>query len=813
MVVRNPRRPAPPAAASELVQQALSCHRRGRLAEAESLCRQALQLQKDHFGGLTLTGILLAQTGRAAEAAPLLERAARAAVREPSAHNNYGNVLRDLRRYTEALASYQRALALKPDYVDALYNCGVVLYELERFEEALSAYDQAVALQSDHTAAHGNRGATLRRLERHEEALQSYRRALELAPHDAAAHNNLGVALQQLGQLDEALASYARALQLAPRYTEALRNRGNALCTQGSMQAACESYRQALALDPGDAVTWSGLGATLRRAGDFEGALTSYRRALEIDPANAETHYNLGNLLRDRGELEQALEHYQRALAVRPGHLEAWQNQGDTLQRLGRFAEALDSYQHALQVDGAHPWLYGFWIGARMLVCDWRDLDSHLPALLSGIEAGERLVAPFTALALVDSPHLQRQAAQIWMREHCPERTELPRIERPEASAGWARDARIRIGYYSADYYAHATAVLAEELFRRHDRASFEIIAFDFGLKRPDEMTRHLTTAFDRFVDVRELSNLQVAQLSRELQIDIAVDLKGYTLDERAGIFSYRAAPVQVSYLGYPGTMGAAYMDYLIADAALIGEHERDGYTEKIAYLPHSYQVNSRSRPGVEGRSSREQHGLPAQGFVFCCFNNPYKIHPSMFEVWMRVLERVPDSVLWLLDNGAAACANLRAAAHTHGVDPARLVFAPRATLPQHLGRHSVADLFVDTLPYNAHTTASDALWAGLPVVTCAGEAFASRVGASLLGAIGLRDLVTHSLEHYEQLLVELATQPARLAEVRERLARNRLTTPLFDIERYTRHLEDAYRQMYARYRAGLPPEHLFVAA
>lgn len=812
MVVRNARRQAP-AGASQLVQQALAAHQRGCLNEAESLCRQALKLHGNHFGALTLTGVLLAQTRRTAEAALLLERAVRAAAQEPAAHNNYGNVLRDLRRYAEALSSYERALALKADYIEAHYNRGVVLYELERFEEALAAYDQALALKPAYAAAHGNRGSTLRRLERHAEALQSYQRAIELQPNDATAHNNLGVALQQLERTEEALASYARALQLAPRYPEALRNRGNALCALGRVQEACASYRAALALDPTDGVAYTGLGASQHRAGDPEGAQESYRRALSIDPRNAEAHYNLGNLLRERGELGQALDSYGRALALRPTYLVAWQNQGDTLQRLGRFGESLDSYERALQLDSRQPWLYGYWLGARMLSCDWRDLDSHLHALLSKVEAGERAVAPFTAVALLDDAPLQRQVAQIWTRANCPERTELPPIGAATPAGRSGRGARIRIGYYSADYYAHATAVLAEELFRRHDRNRFEIIAFDFGMKRSDEVSRHLAGAFDRFVDVRDLSNLQVAQLSRELQIDIAVDLKGYTLDERAGIFACRAAPVQVSYLGFPGTMGAPYIDYLVADATLIGEHDRDWYTEKIAYLPHSYQVNSRSRPIAEGCAERAPHGLPARGFVFCCFNNPYKIHPTTFDVWMRVLQRVPDSVLWLLDNGEAACANLRGAAQARGVRPERVVFAPRAALPQHLGRHAAADLFIDTLPYNAHTTASDALWAGVPVVTCAGQAFASRVGASLLGAIGLPDLITRTLADYEQLLVDLATRPARLAEVRARLARNRLTTPLFDIERYTRHIEEAYRQMHARHRAGLPPEHLFVAA
>jgi predicted O-linked N-acetylglucosamine transferase (SPINDLY family) len=792
---------------ASLLQQALLQQQRGLWSEAEALCRQALRLQGNHFGALTLTGVLLAQTGRAAQAAPLLERAVGVARHDAAAHNNYGNVLRELRRYAQAVASYERALAIRADYVEAHYNRALALHELGHFEAALAGYEQALALRPDYALAHGNRGASLRQLGRHLDALQSYTRALELQPDNAAAHNNLGVALQQLERLQDAMASYQRALALEPHYPEALRNRGSVLYRLGSLQAACASYREALAQDPEDAIACTGLGATLHRARDFEGARQSYQRAVAIDAAHAEAHYNFGNLLRELGQLELALDSYRRALAVRPGYSQAWENQGATLQQLGRFAEAEDSFAQALQLDPLHPWLYGYWLSARMQLCDWRDLDAHLSVLLARIADGERAAAPFTAVTIADAPRLQRRAAETWVRDIGPQTPQLPPIVRRSAGE------RIRIGYYSADYHVHATAVLAEELFRCHDRRQFELVAFHFGTTRRDAMTAHLSTAFERFIEVHERSDLQIAELSRELQIDIAVDLKGFTQDQRAGIFAHRAAPLQVNYLGFPGTMGAPYIDYLVADATLIAEQERHWYTEKIAYLPHSYQVNGRSRPIAEDCGARAQHGLPAQGVVFCCFNNPYKITPAVFAVWMRLLQRVPGSVLWLLDGGEVACANLRSAAQAQGVDAHRLVFAARLPLPQHLGRHAAADLFLDTLPCNAHTTASDALWAGLPVVTCAGDSFASRVAASALAAIGLPELITRTLAHYEQLLLELATQPARLAALRTRLAHNRLTTPLFDIERYTRHLESAYRQMYERYQADLPPEHLFITA
>jgi len=349
-------------------------------------------------------------------------------------------------------------------------------------------------------------------------------------------------------------------------------------------------------------------------------------------------------------------------------------------------------------------------------------------------------------------------------------------------------------------------------LFERHDKAKFELVAFSFGPNRNDEMRKRVSAAFDQFMDVRNRSDKDIALLSRKLEIDVAVDLKGFTTDARAGIFSYRAAPLQVNYLGYPGTMGAEYIDYLIADGTLIPEASRQHYAEKIAYLPNSYQVNDRKRAIADKMFSREELGLPSTGFVFCCFNNSYKITPAIFDGWMRILKQVEGSVLWLLEANSTAVRNLRHEAEARGINAARLIFAKRMPLAEHLARHRAADLFIDTLPCNAHTTASDALWAGLPVLTCTGEAFASRVAASLLNAIDLPELVTTTQDQYEARAVELATNPERLKQIKQKLERNRLTTPLFDTELFTKHIEAAYIQIYERYQADLPPEHIYVS-
>jgi predicted O-linked N-acetylglucosamine transferase (SPINDLY family) len=419
------------------------------------------------------------------------------------------------------------------------------------------------------------------------------------------------------------------------------------------------------------------------------------------------------------------------------------------------------------------------------------------------IQSKMKVTSSFHGIGLPISLFSQRQIAETWCSDMHAYNASLGQIDKQP------RHSKIRLGYYSADFHNHATAYLMAELFERHDKEKFELIAFSFGPETKDEMQVRVSQAFDHFINVASLSDIEVALLSRELGVDIAIDLKGVTQDARLGIFSFRAAPVQVSYLGYPGTLGADYIDYLIADKTLIPLQSQQYYSEKIVYLPNSYQVNDRQRVIAPTQFTKQELGLPQDAFVFCCFNNNFKITPDVFDSWVGILKAVDESVLWLFQDNPTAAMNLQKEAALRGLDPARLVFATRMDLPEHLARHKAADLFLDTLPYNAHTTASDALWAGLPVLTCMGESFASRVAASLLNAIGLPELVTETRADYEALAIKLAKNPAQLKEIKEKLGRNRLTTPLFDTALFTKNIEAAYSQMFERYQADLPPDHL----
>ena len=597
------------------------------------------------------------------------------------------------------------------------------------------------------------------------------------------------------------------ALAANANHAVALQLLGTLAVQTGRPQEGAELLARAVAIEPADAEIRTTLGAALRDSGRYAAAIASYDRAIALAPSYAEAHANRGVALRNLERNAEALESYDRALALKPDLVHAHVNRALVLGELKRYPEALESYKRALQTHWDYPYLYGYWLHAKMQICDWTQVESQFVRLAGKIERGERVIAPWQVFATPCSAALQRRAAEIVVRDRYPLAPIAPATARHPAHE------RIRIGYFSADFHEHATAHLIAELFERRDRTKFELTAYSFGPGADTLMRKRLVAAFDRFVDVRDRSDQEVATLAIARETDIAVDLKGFSQNARPGIFACRAAPIQVSFLGYPGTMGADYFDYLVADATLVPEGDRQHYVERIAYLPESYQVNDTRRTIPETPILRGELGLPEEAFVFCCFNNSYKIAPAMFDRWMRVLLRLPRSVLWLLHDNEWAEANLRREAHHRGIAAERLIFAPRIPLPGHLARHRAADLFLDTLPCNAHTTASDALWAGVPLLTCAGDTFAGRVAASLLRAIRLPELIARTPAEYEALAVELATSPHKLREIRERLARNRLTQPLFDIASYTRALERAYTMMYERHRAGLRPEHIDVPA
>ena len=763
--------PAPSSTVATLFQRAVASHQAGQLPQAETLYRQVLQLSPAHPDALHYLGVLAHQVGQPAIAVQLIDQAIQLNPSNAEAYSNRGNALRSLGQYQAALESLNRALLLRPDYAEAHCNRGSALYELRRYQQALESCDRAIQLKPNFAEAHSNRGSALQALRQYQPALESFDAAIRIKPDYAVAHANRGSALHPLGRYREALESSDRAIQIDPHLATAYANRANALI-------GLQRYQE---------------------------ALESSDRAIQLNPRLAEAHNTRGTALQALRQHQAALESFNRAIDVDPSY-EAYCNRGNILYELQDCQAALESYNQALRLSPAMEYLPGMRLHMKRSICDWEDIEDQSRELEARIDRGEMAAYPFILLSLTDSPALQRKAAEIYACDKCPPgaRAALP-ARRP-------RPRKIRVGYFSADLHNHAITYLMAGLFERHDRSQFEILAFSFGPETGDEMRTRVSAAMDRFVDVGSLPDGAVAQLSRELEVDIAVDLMGFTRGSRPGIFAQRAAPIQVSYLGYPATMGADFIDYLIADSTLIPEASRRHYSEKIVHLPDSFQVNDSGQLIAPTPCSRAQQGLPEQGFVFCCFNNNYKITPATFDIWMRILARVEGSVLWLLEDNPAAGANLRKQAAHRGIDPQRLIFAPRLPLPEHLSRQRLASLFLDTLPFNAGATASPALWAGLPVLTRMGKSFAGRMAASLLRAIDLPELVTTTDAAYEALAVDLALHPDRLYKLRQKLERNRLTTPLFDTAAFTRHLEAAYTEMHARYHASLPPDHIHIA-
>jgi len=665
----------------------------------------------------------------------------------------------------------QAVLATQPDQVEALHFLAVLQLQRRSFDAAERLISRAIGHGLQSADAHFNLGLALTGLRRYEGAVASFDKAIALSPDHADALNDRGVALARLGRPEAAIASFDRALAARRDFPEALVNRGIALGTADRIQEALSSFEDALTLRPGDANALAKRGKALQ-------ALNRY---------------------------EEAIASYDQALAARPGDAETLNNRGIALQALGRYEAAIASYDEVLAVQPDYRYALGNAALCRAQICDWRARGEIEKRLAEGVRAGKPVTTPFPLLAFSDSPADQLTCARTFVRNRFP-----PAPRQRVNDARRSRE-RIRIAYLSADFHDHATSYLMAGLFERHDRKRFETIGVSFGPDSQSAMRARLIAGFDRFVDVRGLSDENAARWLQDAEVDIAVDLKGYTRDARIGILARRPAPIQASYLGFPGTMGAEHIDYMIADGFVVPPDQHKNYAERIACLPDCYYPNDGTRRIAERTPSRSEAKLPEQAFVFCCFNASYKCSPAMFDIWMRLMHRVEHSVLWLLGQDAVTTGNLRHEARARGIDPDRLIFAQKVGQEEHLARHRLADLFLDTLPYNAHTTASDALWAGLPVVTCVGQTFVGRVAGSLLRAIGLPELVTYKLADYEALVLKLATEKGPLRRVKDKLARNRLATPLFDTDRLRRHMEAAYLTMWERCLRGEEPKSFVV--
>ncbi len=822
----------------QTLEQALSLHHKGDIPAAARLYRRIIDKNPNHVHALHYLGVAEATAGNIGRAKSLIDRSLRSGPDNLEFLENYAAILHRAGEHDELIKLCQRGLKVAPSSAVLLQAIAAALLARGRNAEAVGQLRHFVAHHPNHFPAHFMLGSALAKDNQHEAALASYDRALQLSPQFAEAHLDKGTihftnrrydealaaydkalaarpdfpeaclgrcyALIQRGRHEEALAAADKALALRPEFAEGWVGRGNTLLDLDRLQEAAAAYDRALAARPDLAAAWSGHGNVLLRSGEHQDADVAFGRAIAADSTFAEAWLGRGTLALSLGRHDDSLSALDRALALNPGLAQAWLARGQARYLKKRYDEALADWNQALALDPDQPAAQAAALRVRMHLCDWTGFEAACDSVRSSIRDG-RMVAPFLLAGIPSTPPEQLQCARSWIENT------FRSVRAPVWQGERYDHDRVRIAYLSADFHEHATSLLMAGVFENHDRSRFEVTGISVGPDDGSDMRRRIEAAFERFVDAGSHGDRQVAELVRSLEIDILVDLKGYSHDARTGVFAMRPAPIQVNYLGFPGTIGASFIDYIIADPNVIPPHEADSYAEKVVWLPDSYQANDRNRPILDGTPDRADHDLPETAFVFCCFNDNYKITPDVFACWMRILLAVDNSVLWLYEENPTAADNLRREAAARGVAPERLIFARRVDSARHLARHRCADLFLDTLPYGAHTTASDALWTGLPVLTRLGDTFAGRVGASLLNAIQLPELITTTASEYEKLAVDLARNPVALADLKAKLAANRLTTPLFDTAQFTRHLEAAYAAMLERHRARLPTDHIHV--
>ncbi len=757
------------------------------MGEAEQLYLQVLRMDPRNFFASHMFGILRAQQGRNAEALELIAAALRVNPNATEALYNYGNILANQGRLPEALAAFDKALQIGPRYAEAETNRANILWALQRPQEALDGYQAALRVNPSLVEALIGAADVLRHFHRFDEALGVSGRALQVKPDSVEALNNRGSVLSAMKRYDEALACCDRAISIRPNSAPVLRNRGATFQAMGRSQQALADLDKALGIEPGNAEGLSNRGIILSHLKRFDEALVCYAQALAIAPRMVEALNNRGLTLRAMGQSVEALASFDQALAIAPDRCRTLNNRGEALSDLNRFDEALACHQQVLAQDMDFPDALADAAHAALNLSDWQAAASLGEQIKSRLEERRLRVPPLLPLFYDWGSELQARCAKAYVEN-------LSAMPPPAPRKGLG--GKIRVGYMSSDFRPHAMTSVVTELLELHDRSRFEVIGISTGGDDGSEVRSRIVKAVDRFAELFTAGDQEAVDFLRGLDIDILVDLNGHTLGARLGILSRRVAPVQVHYMGFPGTMGAGFMDYIVVDAVVLPFEQQPHFAEKIVHLPDTYWACDTKRT-IGPCPTRDEAFLPEQAFVFCCFSNNRKITPMLFDVWMRLLLAVPDSVLWLKKSNDAAMANLRREAVARGVDPSRLIFAEDVAGEVHLARHALADLFLDTLPYNAHATAADALWAGLPVLTCMGETFAGRVAASQLRAAGLPDLVTGSLDAYEVMALRLARDPQLLISYRKKLLEQRKIAPLFDTDRFRRSLEAAYIQMH----------------
>ena len=673
-----------------------------------------------------------------------------------------------------AIKDYEKAIEIDSNYSEAHNNLGITYHGLAEPEKALANFEKAFSLKPDKIEVIDVMMSILNEINDPNTSIEYYLKIIKSSPEIFIVHFNLGTAYQELDQTDEAIDSYTQAIKLNPEFADAYLN----------------------------------LGIIFENSGKLNDALQYLKKANEIEPDNLSASFNLGLILRDTGQTDEAIKSFERVIQLSPDNAESYSYLGELFFESRKHNRALTNFNMAFSINPDIDYLFGNLLYTKMQLCHWDNFEENVKILASKIKNNEKVISPFSLMAIEDDPQAQLKASQIYANSNFPKNSfsSLSKILKP-----YSDHKKIRIGYFSTDFHNHPGMHLMAELFENHDKSKFEIIAFSLGPDKQDKWRKRVVNSFDKFIDVRLKTDQEIVLLARKMEIDIAVNRGGYTQGCRPNIFANSCAPIQVNFLGFPGTTGDDYIDYIIADQTIIPSENKKYFSEKIVYMPDTYQVNMSKRDISNQPLSRHNLGLPEQGFIFCCFNGNHKITPACFGSWMRILKAVPGSVLWLYANNEDVISNILNTASRFGISENRIIFANNVPVEDHLNRISQADLFLDTLPYNAHTTSSDALRMGVPVLTLIGNSFASRVAASLLNSVNMPELITTSQDAYESLAIELALNSEKLDGIKKKLIGNLPTSALFNSRAFAKYLELAFESMHQKSQLEIRHEHIFV--
>ena len=703
--------------------------------------------------------------------------------------------------FINAKLIYEKILAVDQKNFDALFFLAVILINSKNYKKASDLLEQVILIKPNSADAYNNLGICLEKLNDLDGAIKNYNLAINNRSNFAEAYNNLGVAFQKLKNFDLAILQYKKAISYKSLYLDTYINLANLFKETKQFEEAIKNYDLAINLNPNLAEVYNNKGNALKEIRKFEEAIKNYDLAINLNPNLAEVYNNKGNALKEIRKFEEAIKNYDLAINLNPNFAEAYFNAATALQDIKNFEKAVLNFEKALLVDKEIPFCKGYLLHAKMLCCNWNGLNELYKEIYNDVEKNKYSATPFGYQAICDDESSLQKCAQLYSSKRFPE------IKNNFFTKKISKNKKIKIGYLCGEFREQATSILMTEVWEKHNKENFEIIAFDSGWDDKSLRRNRIIAAFDKFIDISKVSDFDAAKLIYKEQIDILINLNGFFGTGRPIVFSYRPAPIQINYLGFPGTIGSKYIDYILCDQTVVPSQSKKFYNEKIIHLPDSYQANDTKRKISEKKFLREDLSLPKESFVFCCFNNNYKITPNMFDVWARLLKKIDNSVLWLIEGNSEATENLKKEAKIRNIDASRLIFAKRMKLEDHLARHKNADLFLDTLPYNAHTTASDSLWAGLPVLTCLGKAFPGRVAASLLRSLDLPELITYSENEYINKAEEFALNPEKLRLIKNKLDANKFSKPLFNTELFCRSLENAFKIVFDKNSLGLETE------